>query len=214
MHTKNKDNAYALPLSCDCHTLVLDTGTVLFMRLLSYEKGELLNPPFASLQQFLLIVEGNIVIYHISKDGSIHHVSHEGNGTLLGDIEFSGSPYQTLFIEALEQVIALSIPFEPNRDVLENDPVFLKVLLRHLADKLSLSSTLDIMADNLEERLLVYMKTIQPDHRITSVNHAMQALHCSRRQLQRVLKKLCEQGILMHERKGHYILAKQKAFPQ
>ena len=28
------------------------------------------------------------------------------------------------------------------------------------------------------------------------------------------LKKLCEQGILMHERKGHYILAKQKAFPQ
>ena len=98
--------------------------------------------------------------------------------------------------------------------VVHNDPVFLKVLLRHLADKLSLSSTLDIMADNLEERLLVYMKTIQPDHRITSVNHAMQALHCSRRQLQRALKKLCEQGILMHERKGHYILAKQKAFPQ
>ena len=121
-------------------------------------------------------------------------------------IEYSGNPNPTLFIEAQSQVICLSIPFAQNREILDQDPVFLRVLIRSLADKLSLSSTLDAISISLHEKVLVYLQQISPDHRITSVNHTMTMLHCSRRQLQRVLSDLCRQGILIKEGRGQYIL--------
>ena len=82
-----------------------------FLRLLAYEKGELLNPPFQNLDQFLIVVEGNIVIYSLLEDGSIRHLFNSEHGILLGDIEYSGNTGKTLFIEAQEHVLTLSIPF-------------------------------------------------------------------------------------------------------
>ena len=176
------------------------------MRLFAFEKEELLNPPDEKLNQFLIVIEGNIIIYSLLQDGSMRHLSIQGPGTLLGDIEYSGNPNPTLFIEAQSQVICLSIPFAQNREILDQDPVFLRVLIRSLADKLSLSSTLDAISVSLYDKVLVYLQQIQPDHRITSVNHAMTMLHCSRRQLQRVLSVLCRQGILIKEGRGQYLL--------
>ena len=177
-----------------------------FMRLLAFEKQELLTPAFENLDQFLIVISGSILIYSLLQDGGIRHISTQGPGTLLGDIEYSGNPNPTLFIEAQSQVICLSIPFAQNREILDQDPVFLRVLIRSLADKLSLSSTLDAISVSLYDKVLVYLQQIQPDHRITSVNHAMTMLHCSRRQLQRVLSVLCRQGILIKEGRGQYLL--------
>ena len=54
--------------------------------------------------------------------------------------------------------------------------------------------------------MLFFLKKVQADHAISSVNQAMQALHCSRRQLQRVLKKLCDEGLVVKTGRGHYRL--------
>lgn len=176
------------------------------LRLLEFEKGELLNHPLKPLDQFLLIIEGNITIYDISHDGNIRYISCAGRGTLLGDMEFSGAKSQIFYTETMDRVLCLSIPYQENRSILENDPVFLRFVLYQLAEKLSLSSAMDAMGQTMEEKVLQYLRIIQPSHEIRSVNHAMQILRCSRRQLQRVLRKLCDEEMLVKTKRGNYKL--------
>ena len=147
-------------------------------------------------------------IYHLTEDGSIRYISKAASGTLLGDMEFSGADNQSLYIEAAETVLCLDFPFRENLDILENDPVFLRFVLIQLAGKLSLSSVMTASAQTLEEKVLFFLRKVQADHAIASVNHALQALHCSRRQLQRVLKKLCDEGLVVKTGRGCYRLTK------
>ena len=169
------------------------------LQAVEFQKGELLNSPMFPLDCFYIIVKGSVSIYDLTEGGTARYISKAGVGTLLGDIEFSGADKQPFFTEAAESVICLAMPFRENQSALENDPVFLRFVLGQLAQKLSLSAVMDAAAQTLEEKVLFFLRTVQPDHAITSVNHALQPLHCSRRQLQRVLKKLCERGILQNE---------------
>lgn len=178
------------------------------LRLLLFDKGELLNHPLKPMDHFLIIIEGNIIIYSISHDGNVRYIARSGCGTLLGDMEFSGAVLQNqmLYTEAADRVLCLSIPYKENLNVLENDPVFLRFILRQLAGKLSMASTIGAIVETLEEKLLLYLRKMQPSHEITSVNETMQVLHCSRRQLQRVLKKLCDEELIVKTSRGHYRL--------
>lgn len=175
----------------------------LVLRLLQFEKGELLNHPLRPLEQFLLVAEGRIAIYDLSEDGGIRYVSRSGKGTLLGDVEFCGVDGSIFYTEAAERVLCLAVPFAENQNLLENDPVFLRFAMCQMAQKLTMS-TMDVTMQTLEEKLLLYLDKMQPDHTIHSVNETVIALHCSRRQLQRVLKTLCEDGRLEKTGKGQY----------
>lgn len=178
------------------------------IKLLKFEKGEMLNDPIQSLSQFYIVVEGSVSIYHLTVDGSIRYISKAASGTLLGDMEFSGAGNQSLYVEASETVLCLSMPFRENQSILENDPVFLRFVLSQLAGKLSFLAVMDASAQTLEEKVLFFLRKAQPNHEISSVNHALQMLHCSRRQLQRVLKKLCDEKILIRTGRGRYQLKK------
>lgn len=176
------------------------------LKLVEFEKGEILNDPLQLLSCFYIIVRGSVSIYHLTEDGSIRYISKAASGTLLGDMEFSGAGNQSLYIEAAEIVLCLAIPFRENLDILENDPVFLRFVLGQLAGKLSLSAVMTASAQTLEEKVLFFLRKVQTDHAISSVNHALQALHCSRRQLQRVLKRLCDEGLVVKVGRGCYRL--------
>ena len=178
-----------------------------FLRLLMFEKGELLTHPLNPLDQFLIVIEGHIIIYSLTHEGNVRYIDRGCSGMLLGDMEFCGAIGGMLYTEAIAQVLCLSIPFQENRQALEKDPVFLRFVLSQLAGKLSLSSQIDTMEKTLSEKLLLYLRKIEPTHAIHSVNEAIQILHCSRRQLQRVLKKLCDEGVLIKSGRGCYLLA-------
>lgn len=120
-------------------------------------------------------------------------------------MEFSGIDQQPFFIKAAEPVICLMIHFEENHD-LEDDPVFLRFALNQVARKLSLSVILGPLAEALKEKGLFYLRNIRPDHQITSINKVLPQLHCSRRQLQRLLKKLCQDHKLVRTGRGTYQL--------
>lgn len=177
------------------------------IKLVEFEKGEILNDPLRLLSRFYIIVRGSVSIYSLTEDGAIRYISKAAAGTLLGDMEFSGAGNQSLYIEAAERVLCLALPFRDDLRVLENDPVFLRFVLGQLAGKLSLSSVMTASAQTLEEKVLFFLRKVQPDHAISSVNQALQPLHCSRRQLQRVLKKLLEEGRLVKLSKGSYRLS-------
>ena len=176
------------------------------LKLVEFEKGEIFNDPLQPLSRFYIIVRGSVSIYNLTEDGSIRYISKAASGTLLGDMEFSGAGNQSFYIEAAETVVCLAIPFRENQSVLENDPVFLRFVLGQLAAKLSLSTVMTAAAQTLEEKVLFYLRKIQADHEISSVNEALQPLHCSRRQLQRVLKKLCDEDLLIKTGRGCYRL--------
>lgn len=176
------------------------------LKLVEFEKGELLNEPFQPIRQFYIIVKGSVSIYDVTEEGSIRYISRAGTGTLLGDMEFGGAEKQMLCAEAAETMLCLAMPFRENQSALENDPLFLRFVLRQLTQKLLLSSTMDVVPQTLEEKVLLYLRKIQPDHEISSVNQTIQLLHCSRRQLQRVLKKLCDEELLIKTGRGCYQL--------
>lgn len=125
---------------------------------------------------------------------------------MLGDVEFCKDEFSPFFTEATESVLCLAIPFDSNRTMLERDHVFLKFVMAQMADKLSMMAKIELAVQTLEEKVLLYLNEIWPSHQITSVNAAMVSLHCSRRQLQRVLKKLCDEGVLEKNGRGSYQL--------
>ncbi len=176
------------------------------LKLVQFEKGELLTGPLHPLKSFYIVVEGSVSIYYITEDASVRPISKAGTGILLGDMEFSGMEKGLYYVEAAEKVICLAIPFQENRSMLENDPIFLRFVLTQLAEKLSLSSQLDVITQTLEEKLLFYLSNVEPNHEILSVSQTLQVLHCSRRQLQRVLKSLCDNNILIKKGRGCYEL--------
>lgn len=176
------------------------------IKLLKFDKGEMLNDPFQLLSQFYIIVKGSVSIYSLTVHGAIRYISKAASGTLLGDMEFSGADNQPLYVEATEPVFCLSMPFKENQRMLENDPVFLRFVLGQLAGKLSFSAVMDASAQTLEEKVLFFLQKVQGNHEISSVNRALQLLHCSRRQLQRVLKKLCDEEVLIKTGRGRYRL--------
>ena len=176
------------------------------LKLVQVEKGELLTGPLHPLKSFYIVVEGSVSIYYITEDASVRPISKAGTGILLGDMEFSGMEKGLYYVEAAEKVICLAIPFQENRSMLENDPIFLRFVLTQLAEKLSLSSQLDVITQTLEEKLLFYLSNVEPNHEISSVSQTLQVLHCSRRQLQRVLKSLCDNNILIKKGRGCYEL--------
>jgi len=57
---------------------------------------------------------------------------------------------------------------------------------------------------SLEDKLLHYIQYCCHDGLLVHIGKASENLHCSRRQLQRVLRKLTEQGILEKTSKGVY----------
>ena len=171
-----------------------------------YEKGELIANPFEPLKQLLFIVKGGIRIYGLREDGDIYSISIGEKSTLLGDMEFSGYDVFPYYTEVIDTVLCIGVPFLTNRRQLEKDPVFLRYVIWQLAAKLKLSTHMELSAQSLQEKVIFYLKDSVADHTIREINLTVERLHCSRRQLQRVLKKLCEEGKIVKEGKGCYRL--------
>ena len=96
------------------------------------------------------------------------------------------------------------------RASLSNDRVFLRYVARSVAKKVALVLQADAVYATLEERFLHYMRQECPHGTLLGVETAAVSLHCSRRQLQRVLKKLTEEGIIKKCDKGVYHIITQK----
>ena len=171
-----------------------------------YAAGELLCSPNNSLKDILFIIEGSVKIYSIHEDGSLTSVRLESYPAILGDIEYVIKDFHTLFVEAHTDVVCLVLSVSRYRDILDQDPDFLHLLLSSIAYKFSSFSTLHRQNITVEDRLLMYMETFCEDGILSGVEEATMQLHCSRRQLQRILKKFCDENKIKKTKKGTYQL--------
>ncbi len=174
--------------------------------LVEYHKGELLVAPFKPMDQLLFLARGRVSIYGLREDGSSFSVYLAGHSVLLGDVEFIRKEPLPFYTEALEEVLCVSLSTTRHRESLEKDVRFLNFLLHSVADKFHMFFQMGNPAQPVEEKLVAFLRDLQPDHTLHGMKVGILQLHCSRSQLQRVVRKLCEQGVLEKLGKGQYQL--------
>lgn len=186
-----------------------DTKDLVFY-LHKYEKGEYLTTPNNSTSHLLFVVEGTVQVYNIYDDGGIAPVNQIDSPTLIGDIEFYKHENSLYFVEAKTDVICIALSMKKYQKVLNCDLKFLHTIIQSYVDKLKVFSSMDIKASTIEERVIFYMKTISPSNEINGIESVIHKIRCSRRQIQRVLNKLCIEGKVERIGKGKYRLVQEK----
>lgn len=184
---------------------LFDTPNMNFL-LFAYNKGELISMATDVHNFLLFVVKGSIRIYSIRADGSKFQIKRLSGFLLLGDVEFGGAPNHQLIIEATEEVHCIALPYYYYREELLHDNRFLRYLVESLSEKLSLFSIGESSFHNLEEKLLHFMQNECPEGELRGVENTADHLHCSRRQLQRLLKRLIDAGKIEKIAKGKYRL--------
>lgn len=175
--------------------------------LIRYQKGELLSTPGQPVAYFQFLVRGSVALYYLDESGDRRNVTIAENAGLLGDMEFALDNRPFFYAEALTSVTVLALPMEKNRTRLEKDCQFLMYLLRQ-ASWFKISTARNrVVLPHLEERLLYHLENECPQQTIIGMDGTAAKLQCSRRQLQRVVRKLQEQDRLVKLRKGCYRLA-------
>ena len=170
--------------------------------LIEYEKDETIIHPLKDTNEIQFVVEGEISIYSIDTNGKQIYVAQTNKSCILGDVEFVRHEKPIYFAQANTKVVAIALSILDNKPKLDQDIVFLHYVMNCLVDKLHNKSADEIMNPSVEDKVLNYMR-FQP---MTNISSTCRNLHCSRRQLQRVLKKLCQEQKIERIEKGKYVL--------
>lgn len=178
-------------------------------RAVMYEKGEVILSPDSMLENILFLAEGKLAIYGIRDNGNMSPITAICGTALLGDMEFCEGKASQLFAEARSEVVCLVLSLKRYRKQLECDLSFLHLVLHSLSEKLNMFATMEAISSNIEERVLFYMKE-NCGKVLKGVEEAALHLRCSRRQLQRILRKLTEEGTIEKVGKGQYRLVDDK----
>ena len=178
--------------------------------LYSFEKGEFLNNELDPFLYFSFVVSGTIRILHIREDGSVYEIASGRGPFSLGDMEFGSGEMSPYLVEVIRKTFCISLPLEKCRTKLENDPAFLRYLLRTIAEKMMAVTASLAMPKTLSEKVIHYMQYECPNQTLVGVERASYSLSCSKRQLLRILKQLCEEGIVEKTGRGTYHLLKNE----
>ena len=175
-------------------------------RLYEYAPGEMINIVHPMEESIKFIVEGVFDHYLIQEDGSPYLIAHCKGFGFMGDLAFCRRQSPNRYQEVIETLRAVELPLEPLRHTLENDNRFLRFLLDTMAQRMTISMHVRVDMNSAEESLLAYLRWRCPNHTITNVSETAFHLNFSRRQIQRVLKRLTDQGTLIRSGKGCYTL--------
>lgn len=175
-------------------------------RLYEYDPGEMINVVHPMEESIKFIVAGVFDHYTVQEDGTPYLISHCDGFGFMGDLAFCRRQPPGRYQEVMETVRAVELPLEAYRGILENDNRFLRFLLDTMAQRMTMSMDIRLDMHSAEESLLAYLRWRCPDHTITNITETAFHLNYSRRQLQRALKVLTENGTLLKTGKGCYRL--------
>lgn len=181
--------------------------------LLQYKKGELVTSPFEKKQWFQIVVRGSLNIYFIRDDGARYSLSSGKVGYMLGDMELFHPHTASIYTEAAEPLLCLALSIDRNREaLLENNP-FLQLLCRSLTAKMVAITALNAAPSSLSDRVLSYMRYKCAGQVLKGLEREAFHLHCSARQLQRILNQFMQEGKIVKIGKGAYQLREMTPEP-
>jgi len=176
------------------------------MYICEYDDGEMVVAPYLENTQFLLTISGTLSIYLVRSDGSSYHLAYSDIGSFLGDNELFDTVNHGIYGEASGTLRCLAFPVSESKKALLDNVVFLRMLSKTLADRFKHIALQDAAPGSLTERVISYMNYIREDKTIKGVEKTAYQLHCSSRQLQRILNNLESSGIVRKVGKGTYEL--------
>ena len=176
--------------------------------LVEYEKGEFLTKAKRTAQMIQLVAGGTVAVYYIREDGSTYALELSKQDAILGDMEFFGVRNDGVFAEVSEKLTCIAIAVDVNKEKLLQNSGLLCILAKSLAEKLASVTMQNAAPASLNERVYAYMFYKCENKILKGVENAAFHLHCSPRQLQRILNTFVENGIARKVGKGAYELVK------
>lgn len=162
--------------------------------------------PLNPAEDILFLISGSAQMYDLREDGTKLPVAHISEETVIGDMEFITGCPTAFFVEAAEDCVCLALPRERYREALHRDVRFLHCLLQEMTEKFIHGMNVEIAPSTLEAKVLQFLQQEAPEQEVDQVETMLFQLRCGRRQLQRVLRKLCDEGKLERLGRGHYHL--------
>ena len=175
-------------------------------RLIKFDKGNMITRSKSKLEYYLFIVSGSCKIYSLNAEGSIYSVAQSDGFWFCGDIEFATKEDSTFVTEAITDVYCVGLSVDECDEILHRDIKFLNFICRKLGNGYHQATLVDYSGRSLEDKLSNYLEAIAPNNEFNGVEKMVAVLKCSRRQLQRVIAKLCDEGSLEKTGKGSYRL--------
>ena len=177
--------------------------------LLHYQPGELLTNPFSPSRYIQFVVEGELLLYDMPDEDSTVMIQTTYNEVnLLGEVELLDAQFTPFFVEARTDVYTLALYLEQYQQILLNDPAFLRYLCSCLAAKLNGAVASSVQMP-LKKRVALSLQYADDSQCITDIGRLAKTFNVSNRQLLRVLKDFCREGILEHSQKGVYRILKK-----
>ena len=174
--------------------------------LTEYETGEFLPPREDGDALLQIVVSGALSIYYIREDGSSYALPISEKDEILGQMEFFGGGSEVVFAEVTEKLVCIAFSAARYRDTLLRDAEFLYVTAGSLAGIIDKITMRNAALPSLRERAYAYMLYRCDNKRLKGVEKAAFHLHCSPRQLQRILNSFVENGTARKIGKGCYEL--------
>ena len=175
--------------------------------LIEYEAGEFLPPSDEENPLLQIVVEGSLSIYFIRDDGSSYALAISQKDALLGEMEFFGeSRTDGIFAEVTQKLTCLAFSTAANRSALLQDAGLLSAIAKSLIDTVKTITMQNVAPPSLRERTYSYMLYKCEGKQLKGVEKAAFQLHCSPRQLQRVLNAFVQDGIAKKIGKGSFEL--------
>jgi CRP-like cAMP-binding protein len=188
-----------------------------YMSLVKFSKGEYIYKQKENIQYIYFFVEGRIKVYSLLSNGKRQLLYFYTKFGILGDLELFNRSNPYTLIQAAQDSYCIALPLADTKQLLYNDPIFLRQMAELLAQKLcnsSSNSSLNIYY-SLENRLCAYIlasaeKGLEQENEILifkeGLSETAEILGTSYRHLHRTLKELKEKGILEKGKGGYRVL--------
>ena len=115
-------------------------------------------------------------------------------------------PSGSIYAEAAERLTCIVCSIEKHREALLSNSRFLALICNSLSAKIGTMAAIDAAPASLTERVISYMKYKCHDQTLKGIEQAAFHLHCSARQLQRILNRSEAAGFVIKLGKGTYKL--------
>lgn len=174
--------------------------------LIEYEPGELISAPWLDSSIFQFVLSGELSIYFIRDDGSMYSLAAGQDNYILGEMDLFLIKNNHIYAEVTKKLTSIAFMTENYREKLCQNSQFLYFVGKSMAEKLEVLTALDAAPSSIEERVMTYMKFMCENKELKGIEKTAFCLHCSARQLQRILNHYEKTGVVVKIGKGAYKL--------
>lgn len=174
--------------------------------LMEYEPGELISAPWLQDSVFQFVLSGELSVYFVQDDGSVYSLADGRENYIIGEMDLFPVKNESIYAEVTKKLASLAFITANHREELCRDGRFMYFVGEVMARKIEAIGALEAAPSSLRERVVSYMKFKCADRELKGIEKAAFRLHCSPRQLQRILNDYEQKGLVAKVGKGAYRL--------